>query len=242
MDTNDALIEKIKKLLTLAQSGNEHEAAAAMAAAQRLMVKNEIDMATIESPKVDTVVDHVLQERSDVARACTWKASLATAIGREMGVKVVYTSGTTLIRSFGRATDVALHAALYNWVLRQLVADCDRAWYRQRVGRTGTKVSFTHTFMLYAEREIATRMRSARTVEIDAAKLNAGGGALVLVNSLAKRQAETERAVNAYIGTAIGRVGTTSRTVKLNDGAASAGRAAGQAANLKPNQRTLTGR
>lgn len=49
METNNPIIEKIRKLLALANSSNEHEAALAASHAQRLLSEHNLAMADIES-------------------------------------------------------------------------------------------------------------------------------------------------------------------------------------------------
>jgi hypothetical protein len=48
----EKLLEKIRKLLALGTSSNEHEARLALARAQELMLKHSIDMATIEASEI----------------------------------------------------------------------------------------------------------------------------------------------------------------------------------------------
>lgn len=62
MSTNTEILEKIARLLSLAEGNdNENEAAAAMAAASRLMEKHKIDRATVDA------VDLAPEEPIDVS-------------------------------------------------------------------------------------------------------------------------------------------------------------------------------
>ena len=65
--TNNPIIEKIRKLLALANSSNEHEAALAAAHAQRLLSEHNLAMADVEAKhrpqsadKVETTVAKTL--------------------------------------------------------------------------------------------------------------------------------------------------------------------------------------
>ena len=69
MDTKTPIIEKIKKLLALANSSNEHEAALAAGHAQRLLSEHNLAMADIEAShkpdsadRVETTVSRTLSK------------------------------------------------------------------------------------------------------------------------------------------------------------------------------------
>ena len=73
MENNQPIIEKIKKLLALANSSNEHEAALAASHAQRLLSEHNLAMADIEAAhkpdkadKVDTTVSEICKHLKDV--------------------------------------------------------------------------------------------------------------------------------------------------------------------------------
>ncbi|HIJ95943.1 MAG TPA: DUF2786 domain-containing protein [Desulfuromonadales bacterium] len=59
METNNPIIAKIQKLLALANSSNEHEAALAAAHAQRLLSEHNLAMADIESEQKPQSADKV---------------------------------------------------------------------------------------------------------------------------------------------------------------------------------------
>lgn len=99
---NQKIADRIKKLLALATSANPHEAAQAAAEAQRLMVEHDLSEACLEEGP-GPVVEHVVQEPDGSSRACMWRASLADKLGEAMGVKVLYTVGSSRLRSFGRS-------------------------------------------------------------------------------------------------------------------------------------------
>lgn len=53
-DTLKQVIEKVKKLLALAQSANEHEAALATARAQEMLARHNLDLATVEQAETQS--------------------------------------------------------------------------------------------------------------------------------------------------------------------------------------------
>lgn len=55
--------EKIKKLLALSKSPNEHEAQSALAKAQQLMAEHKISMAEVEDKEKRKANEHYLNEK-----------------------------------------------------------------------------------------------------------------------------------------------------------------------------------
>ena len=78
MINKEEWIEKIRKLLALAESSNENEAQAAMLMAQKLMAKHHLELSEIQ----DAPVDHdVLEQEGDKkAHGSAWKRRLASLI------------------------------------------------------------------------------------------------------------------------------------------------------------------
>lgn len=84
----ETILTKIRKLLELSKSSNEHEAATAAARAAELMLKFEIEEADLEAAKpvaeqvVHPIVDEVIDEGQ---RRVTWKGYILTALARAFG-------------------------------------------------------------------------------------------------------------------------------------------------------------
>lgn len=233
------VMDRIKKLLALATSSNPNEAASAMAEAQRLMTEHDLSEAALEDGP-PRVVEHDVEAAGGGSRACVWRASLASALGEVLGVKVIYTAGSTRVRSFGRSADVAAHAALYHWLVAQLLPQCERDWYTmQRPDRAATtKQAFTAHWMTGAQREVVRRMTEARR----AVALQAPQGETAALVLLDRRREESRAAVALHFRQIGMKVATVSRSVRHAPGARDMGAAAGAKANLTPNARTLTGR
>lgn len=90
MDRNAAL-EKIKKCLRLSKSANEHEAAAALRQAQKLMELHGIDAATLQ---LSDVAEATAPARS--AALPQWEVSLARAVADAFGCEVIVMRGYKL--------------------------------------------------------------------------------------------------------------------------------------------------
>lgn len=124
----DSIIEKVKKLLTMAERGTEHEAAIAAAKAQSLLMQHNIDLSQIDaagSKAHEQVREWLLETMS---RKQIWKGNLACAIaeanfcrmwwlgsdlklvGKEHNVQIAHHLYDYLVEAVERVTKAALAA------------------------------------------------------------------------------------------------------------------------------------
>ena len=87
-DPTGRLIARVEKLLSLAQSGNEHEAASAMRAAQRLMLRHNLD--AIAAPGADARRYQFRHLGRPKARTTESERRLATLLGEFFFVDVIW--------------------------------------------------------------------------------------------------------------------------------------------------------
>ena len=85
-----AIEERIRKLLALADSPNENEAAAAAEKAQALMLRYGIEMAAVAASGGErlAVDEHVVDGKVD-----PWRRMLAAAVARSAGGQIVWAPG-----------------------------------------------------------------------------------------------------------------------------------------------------
>lgn len=82
----DDILKKIKKCFALSSSSNEHEAAAALRQARKLMELhglNDLDVAAAEA-------EERLAKAGAKVKPAQWESMLAVAVGRVFGCKVVF--------------------------------------------------------------------------------------------------------------------------------------------------------
>lgn len=85
MNEPDIVLERIAKLLRLANSPNEHEAAIAASKAQELMFRYGITASQVESTastKADTVKSQVVRDVFEGKVRTGWRAKLFSSVGR----------------------------------------------------------------------------------------------------------------------------------------------------------------
>lgn len=121
----DTIIEKVKKLLAMAERGTEHEAAIAAAKAQTLLMQHNIDLSQLKTG--DSEADEQVHEwlLETMSRRQIWKGNLANAIaqanfcrmwwlgsdiklvGKEYNVQIARHLYTYLVEAVGRVTKKA---------------------------------------------------------------------------------------------------------------------------------------
>lgn len=119
MDNRDDILAKIKKCLDLAKSGNEHEAAAAMRQARKLM-----DMHALSDTEVLAAGAGLSSSRSAATgRPSAWEERLAARIGRAFSCRVVFSGnffGPSNWRFIGIPPNHEIAAYSFDVLYRQL--------------------------------------------------------------------------------------------------------------------------
>ncbi len=134
-----AIVEKIRKLLALAQSSEPEEAAAAAAHAERLMVEHAVSEEAVRGAKAredeGSIESEILQrymgaswKRSQVPM---WHATLAGAMSRHFMCRIYYTPGCS-ITMVGRRTAREVFQATYFYVRGELERLCESAWLKNK--------------------------------------------------------------------------------------------------------------
>ena len=147
--TRDEAIRKAKKLLRLGQSDNPHEAALAMARAQSVLARFEIELADVEGQHESSYTEEgvSLGKRNIVH----WRRLLLSGLSRINGV-YVFRSGTELILC-GESQDIERTRMLF-----QACADEVERLCRQ-FGR-GRGRSFANSFKMGAASMICDEARA----------------------------------------------------------------------------------
>ena len=118
----DKLLDRIRRLLRLAESPNVNEAAVAAARAQELMARHRIEAAALEEGEPGDVQDLRDAPLDESKRLRAWKTHLADGIARANGcrVYVLERDGTRRIVIVGRADDAELVRLLYGELVKRV--------------------------------------------------------------------------------------------------------------------------
>jgi len=181
MKTREQIMARVAKLLRLAQSDNEHEAALATARAQALMDRHNIEEAALaldadvaaepDEPVVNFTGYDAALDNSNRSRVI-WKIRLASVIARANGARV-YTRGGT-IHMVGRGSDVATVRYLYAYCVREinrLARALGPGW-----GRT-----YTNNYRLGCIDAISDTLQAQRRKLHEEMRAETGGGGVALV-------------------------------------------------------------
>jgi Protein of unknown function (DUF2786) len=182
-----AIEERIRKLLALADSPNENEAAAAAEKAQALMLRYGIELATVAASGGErlAVDEHVLDGKVD-----PWRRMLAAAVARSAGGEIVWAPGggrgQGKIFFYGPAGAVGGIVELYRYLEAQLVVISATATAARRERRVHGR-TWRNSFLLGAVGRLGQRLdarRAQTTVAADNSR------ALVLVKTAVDREIE----------------------------------------------------
>lgn len=134
---HEQVIERVKKLLALSTSPNEHEAAQAAALASKLMAKYAIDEAVLREPTADDIVDEELM--GPQSRAETWRGVLSNSLAIHHRCKTIWipeqngSFKTFALRIVGKKSDIESVRYLWSYCCREIGRLCES---RKGTGRT----------------------------------------------------------------------------------------------------------
>jgi hypothetical protein len=124
MDVDTSVIARIKKLLNLAESSNEHEAALAASKAQELAFQHNLELSTVQgfdlSP--DEKVDRHNFDLGVGKAVANWKSWLFVTVTKTSLCHgyLEPSTKTTYGRIIGRKADVEVAQYTYSWLLSEL--------------------------------------------------------------------------------------------------------------------------
>jgi len=124
------ILERIKKLLSLATSNNENEAQLASAKATELLTKHNLDMQQVEHANAEYIENTISEDK----RVCNEDKYLSTILVNHFNVKVLkdLRGSTTKINIIGDKVNVEIAEYTYNFLKAQF-----RQLFRQYMKDTG---------------------------------------------------------------------------------------------------------
>lgn len=189
----EGVLDRVRRLLALAErGGTEHEAAAAAAAAQRLIDRHRLDVALLDVDQEDeaappeAIGDVVLDD--SMKRRVTWRGTLAGGCARAQGCRVYWSpvGGVYAIRIVGAPARVAAAASLYSYLVREV----------ERLGTVegaGHGRAWAHAWRHGCAARLRERLTEAARAAVEEARAGATGAELVRVErALARIDPGTE--------------------------------------------------
>lgn len=117
--TRDEAIEKIRKILTLTTSSNEHEAALAGETAQRLLSEYQLALTDLDEAEIG---------RTILARDGGWADVLLMVIASACGCRALMHAEGSLVSLFGTQLDRRTAERLYRQTRPLIEVRSDKAW------------------------------------------------------------------------------------------------------------------
>lgn len=224
--SHDKIIDRIRKLLALSKSANEHEAAMAAGQAADLMLKHEIEEASLCD--AEDTPEGVESETLEKGKQHTsWKRVLANGLCQSFGCQSYgdRLSGMAKTIIVGQPSKLATIRYMYQY----LVAEIERlanATYRAHARFTTESArSWKNAFRLGASSAIYKRLLAQREETHAAARIAGQGSALVVVK-------RSEEAVAAYIKKAVPNLRSSGRASCSSRSGFGAGKSAGERVSL----------
>jgi len=228
MDTQ-ALLTRIRKLLGLATSSNVHEAAAAAAQAQLLIERHRLaHLLEPAATDADPLTDGADAPLESARRPRRWKAALACGLAEVNGCVAysVQRGGETELRVAGRASDRAVVASVWTWLVPRI------EWLSATHGE-GRNRAWHDAFRVGAADAVVERLKKAgAALEPELAQSTR---ALVLQDRMSRR-AQVDAFASATLRLAKG------RTLRVDARGFARGQSAGADLALPTTGKVLRGR
>ena len=148
----EKVVDLIQKCLRLSKSSNENEAAAALAKAQELLEKYNLDMAEVHTGDDGYQLPEMVEELAHVGSA-EWKKYLVHYVAKNNMCRIIL-DDAECVNILGRTANVAAVVEMSNWILGQL-----NRMVTQEVAqvRSATYDSVTKTFTRAHESKLKWR-------------------------------------------------------------------------------------
>lgn len=203
MSAPDNILERVRRLLALAESSNVHEAAAAAAKAQELMTKHRIEQAELEGEELVEDEPVLNEEAESFIGRKPWRelllSGLAQANGCETYIVKQRRTGRITLRVLGPASDAGLVRYMQAYLTREVerlsdvAAKAERERRRRDGGDTfGVRLAWHNSFKLGAAAELRQRLLEASTRAMN----GASGTALARIDKTDERVAAALAALN----------------------------------------------
>jgi hypothetical protein len=159
------IADKIRKLLDLSKSANQHEAASAAVRAAALMSEYELTEAEVRLTD-DRAAENIdrrhflFEDDGQRRRRCAWQEAISSALARSLGCKDYYWNSQPVV--LGRESACQTWRYTCHYLFREVDRLCEEAWAweaeeAQAAGQHGK--AWKNAFRMGAATEIAIRLR-----------------------------------------------------------------------------------
>ncbi len=153
------IAEKVRRLLALSTSSNEHEAAAAAAKAQELLHRYNLSMADVSAAERPDYGREIV----DIGNSASWRGVLLQAIAKPNGAYVVGL-GAGRYAIIGQPHTIEVCRYLYEYLSREIDRLADQAWSRYS-GYESSSRRWKTSFRFGAVSIVADRLQRQRQAQ-----------------------------------------------------------------------------
>lgn len=158
MDVDSKVLEKIRRLLALSHSSNEHEAALAAAKAQELLFKYNLSANDVPGESVRR--EDFERQFIDVGNGATWRIRLIHAVSKYNFGKVIVLDRIGKLALIAEPHNAEVILYIYQYVRNEIDRLADEAWAAQ--GKVGNARSWKGSFRLGAVQAVADQLKAQR--------------------------------------------------------------------------------
>lgn len=141
MTDKEKIVDKIRKLLALSESSNEHEAMLAMENANKLLMKYNLEMSDISEIDLNEIVENDILSGKKIM---SYKTSLLTAVMRLNNCEIILHNrirGEKTVKALGKNHNIQVSISMYEW----LTVTMDKLSKKERgLNLNSFKVGFAH--------------------------------------------------------------------------------------------------
>lgn len=113
-DKREKMVEKVRKLLALANNNpNENEAIASAIKAQEIMARFDIDEMELED---EVILEEITTNTVTVGKGLKWKAELAKVIAKNFRCKLYYSDDKQSMNFYGHKSDTKIAGDVFNYL------------------------------------------------------------------------------------------------------------------------------
>ena len=181
----------VKALATARDQGGTPEGETAARIAQAMMDEHALSMADLDTASREEQ-DPLAMERVDVGDSSMWRRSLMGIVARHCTLRSLYTEGSTKMKLFGHAHDIAVASYLFDVIARQVQQGADKHMRGLKNVTSGEARSAHNAFACSAVRGVKEKLAEMAAAKVKAA--GPAGTALALQDREARMLAFFERA------------------------------------------------
>jgi len=214
MTDKEKIVDKIRKLLALSESSNEHEALLAMENANKLLMKHNLEMSDVSEVDLNEMIeDDIISGK----RIMTYKTNLLNSVMKLNNCEIIVHNrvrGEKIVKALGKKHNIQVSVSMYEY----LIATMEKIAKKERVSNLNSfRIGFAYSINQKVNEII--RERNKKQNEFDEACT-----ALVVVEKALVKKFMREKYPN---------IRTTSTKSSISDQASyMSGRSAGASVSL----------